>query len=94
MRIEYDREADALYISLQDKEVTRTVGLAEGVNVDLDEQGRFIGIEILDAGERYSLSDIFDLRTENLFIDEAILSKSRIKMSPDSSNAPDAVRQA
>ncbi|MGA7874881.1 MAG: DUF2283 domain-containing protein [Desulfoferrobacter sp.] len=84
MRIEYDRDADALYISLQDKEVYRTVEISEGVNADLDEQGRFIGLEVLDAADRYSLSDIFDLKTENLFIDDAILSRLDIRKKPSS----------
>jgi uncharacterized protein YuzE len=55
VRIEYDREADALYISLQDREVSRTLDLSEGINIDIDEQGKFIGLEVLDAAERYSL---------------------------------------
>lgn len=75
MKVEYDREADALYISLQDKEVSKTIELADGVNVDMDEQGKLIGLEVLDATERYSLADIFDLRTENLFIDDIVLLK-------------------
>jgi uncharacterized protein YuzE len=94
MKIEYDREADALYISLQDKQVSRTIELSEGVNVDLDDQGGLVGIEVLDATERYSLADIFDLKTKNLFIDETILSKSDLKMRPDYPKAPESATQA
>ena len=52
MRITYDAEADALYIELRD--VPAKVGreIADGVTVDLDAQGRIIGLEILDARER------------------------------------------
>lgn len=75
MRIEYDREADAVYIYLQEKEVFRTIEISPGVNVDLDDQGRLIGIEILDATQHYSLSDIFNLRTENLVLDESLLGR-------------------
>ncbi|MEK7821907.1 MAG: DUF2283 domain-containing protein [Planctomycetota bacterium] len=55
MKIEYDREVDALYIRIQEKEVSRTKEVAEGVNLDIDEEGKIIGLEIVGATERYSL---------------------------------------
>jgi len=67
MKIEYDREVDALYVRLQGKFVAKTTEIDEGINIDFDEGGRLIGLEILDATERYSLSDIFNISTENLF---------------------------
>ena len=70
MKIEYDREVDALYIRLQEKYVARTVEIEEGLNLDLDENGKLIGLEVLDATERYSLADIFNLSTENLILGE------------------------
>jgi uncharacterized protein YuzE len=70
MKIEYDREVDALYIRLQEKYVTRTVEIEEGLNLDLDEKGKLIGLEVLDATERYSSADIFNLSTENLILDK------------------------
>jgi len=75
MRIEYDREADAVYIYLQEEEVSRTIELSHGVNIDLDAQDRLIGIEVLDATQYYSLSDIFNLRTENFVLDESLLAR-------------------
>ncbi len=69
MKIEYDREADALYVRLQEKYVARTREVEEGINVDLDDNGKLIGIEILDATERYSLADIFNISTENLILE-------------------------
>jgi uncharacterized protein YuzE len=71
MKIEYDREVDALYVRLQEKFVAKTVELDEGINIDYDEGGRLIGLEILDATERYALSDIFNISKENLFPEEA-----------------------
>jgi uncharacterized protein YuzE len=71
MKIEYDREVDALYVRLQEKFVAKTVELDEGINIDYDEGGRLIGLEILDATEKYALSDIFNISTENLFPEEA-----------------------
>ena len=70
MRIEYDREVDALYIRIQEKEVAQSKEVSDDVVLDLDEQGRIIGLEVLDATQHYSLSDIFNLSTENLILDK------------------------
>jgi len=70
MKIEYDREVDALYIRLQEKYVARTIEIEEGLNLDLDENGKLIGLEVLDATERYTLADIFNISTENLILGE------------------------
>ncbi len=78
MKIEYDKEVDALYIRLQEKYVGRTVELEEGLNLDLDENGKLIGLEVLDATERYSLTDIFNISTENLILGEKEGHKNRI----------------
>jgi uncharacterized protein YuzE len=69
MKIEYDRDVDALYVRLQEKHVDRTTEIEEGINIDFDENGKLIGIEILDATERYSLADIFNISTENLILE-------------------------
>lgn len=66
MKIEYDQEVDALYIRIQEKTVFRTLELKEGINLDMDEEGRIIGLEILDAKELYHKKDIFNVATENL----------------------------
>lgn len=71
MKIEYDREVDALYIRIQEKYVAKTKEIAEGINVDFDEDGKVIGFEILDATDRYSQADIFNLATENLTLGSA-----------------------
>lgn len=76
MRIEYDREIDALYIRLQQKYVARTVEIEEGLNLDLDENGKLIGLEILDATDRYPLADIFNISTENLVLEEKQIMKT------------------
>jgi len=54
MRIEYDNDVDALYIRIQDKEVFRTQEIEEGVNVDLDEKGAVVGLEIIGAMETHA----------------------------------------
>jgi uncharacterized protein YuzE len=71
MKIEYDKEVDALYIRIQEKKVARTKEIEEGINIDLDAEGKIIGLEIIGATERYSKEDIFNLATENLILTEA-----------------------
>lgn len=73
MKIEYDKEIDALYIRLQEKDVDRTLEIEEGLNLDLDRSGKMIGIEVLDAADRYSLADIFNIATENLILDQEMV---------------------
>ncbi len=54
MRAEFDKEADAAYIyfkEIENGEVAETITLNESVNVDLDKNGKVLGIEILDASE-------------------------------------------
>lgn len=70
MKIEYDREVDALYIRIQEKEVYKTKELDEGINLDLDKEGKIIGFEIIGAVERYNQKDIFNIATENLILEE------------------------
>ena len=50
MRITYDNETDSAYIYLvEDSEVARTTGTEDGINLDFDEDGMLLGIEVLDA---------------------------------------------
>ncbi len=71
MKIEYDKEVDALYIRIQEKKVSQTREIEEGINLDIDEDGKVIGLEIIGAAERYKLEDIFNLSTENLILEKA-----------------------
>jgi uncharacterized protein YuzE len=54
MRIEYDKDADSVYIYFKDikeGEVVQTISLNDSVNIDLDADGKTSGIEILDASK-------------------------------------------
>ena len=55
MKIEYDKEADAIYIKLSSKKPTGVVEIKEGVNLDVNELDELIGIEILDASKKIKL---------------------------------------
>ena len=69
MKIEYDREADALYIQLREAYVEDNIDIEEGISVDLDEKRHIVGIEILDASKKLSLKDLVNITIENLPID-------------------------
>lgn len=47
MKIEYDKEADALYIVLRDVPASDSKDLEEGVTIDLDDKGHIVGLEAL-----------------------------------------------
>lgn len=66
MRIEYDKQADALYILLREAHVDDNIDIEEGVTVDLDEKRHIVGIEILDASKKLSLQNIVNITIENL----------------------------
>ncbi len=51
MKIEYDHYAKAIYIRLQEKERGRTIEINENLNIDLDDDGNLIGVEILNPDE-------------------------------------------
>ncbi|MBI5183068.1 MAG: DUF2283 domain-containing protein [Nitrospinae bacterium] len=66
MKIEYSKEADAIYVYFREEYVAKSKEIEDGVVVDFDEKGQFIGIEVLDVSQRFSLSDIVNVNIENL----------------------------
>ncbi len=71
MRIEYDKEADALYIQLREVGLDDNVDIEEGISVDLDANRHVVGIEILDASRKLSLSDMVNITIQNLPLENA-----------------------
>ena len=69
MRIEYDKEADALYIQLREVSVDDNIDIEEGITIDIDEKKHIVGIEILDASKILSLKDLINITIENLPIE-------------------------
>jgi len=66
VKIEYDPEADALYIQLRQAHPNDNIDIKEGVSVDVDEDGHIVGLEILDASKRLSPSDLASISIERL----------------------------
>jgi len=58
MKIEYDPQADALYIELRQGEVQDTLEVGKNLFVDVDEKGEALGIEILYVSRRLAQEDL------------------------------------
>lgn len=52
MRVEYDPQADAMYIRLRQGDVADSDEIRDGVVVDYDASGEVLGIELLSASRR------------------------------------------
>lgn len=66
MKIEYDREANALYVYFREVEVAKSKEVEEGVVVDLDAQGHIVGIEILDVSHRLTTQELVNVNIQNI----------------------------
>lgn len=51
MKVKYDREADVLYIQLSDAPIIDSDEKRKGIVLDYDDEGRIVGIEILNASK-------------------------------------------
>jgi len=49
MKVEYDPEADILYIMIRDGKIKETKDLDEDVWIDVNDRGEIVGIEIWQA---------------------------------------------
>ena len=56
MKVYYDKEVDALYLELGEKKPTGVIELQEGINLDVQDDGKILGIEILDASKKIDLN--------------------------------------
>ncbi len=54
MKTEYDPEANAIYVKFSDDKIEKTEELRPGIILDLDNRGRIVGIEMLDAKQNLS----------------------------------------
>ena len=73
MKIEYDKEVDALYILLTDVKPVDTMDVEEGVTIDLDAQGHIVGMEVLDATNRLGLESLLNVSIENMPLEKVPL---------------------
>jgi uncharacterized protein YuzE len=58
MQITYDTQADALYIKFQDGKFKTNKEVQEGIILDMGEGDVLLGIEILEASNRFLPKDL------------------------------------
>lgn len=66
MRLEYDPQADALYISFQEKYVAKSREISPGVVIDEDENGSTIGIEMLEVSKKIPHHELVSFQVKSL----------------------------
>lgn len=59
----YDLESDVFYIGIKKGFEEKCIEVAPGVNVELDENGRVIGVEILNASKVFKLAKSLKKKT-------------------------------
>jgi len=64
MRVRTDEAADALYIRLQESAIVESEEVSPGVILDFDEDGRVVGIEILNVRQRLPGADLKRVEVE------------------------------
>ena len=70
MRIEYDNEADALYILLKDSTPVDAKDVGTGVTADFDAQGHIVGFEVLEAADKLGLESILTVTIDTLLAEQ------------------------
>ncbi len=64
MRVKVDMESDALYFRLSEEDIVESEETSPGVILDYDEDGRVVGIEILNIKNQFSMEDLSNMKVE------------------------------
>lgn len=66
MKIEYDKEADAVYIEFSEGEFAKNKMIDNDTIIDLDENDNVLGIEIINVSKRLSKDFISNIVVSNI----------------------------
>ncbi|MBU3923606.1 MAG: DUF2283 domain-containing protein [Nanoarchaeota archaeon] len=66
MKITFDKNADAVYIELSDKDFSKNKKIDDSTIIDLDTNGDIIGIELLDVSKRLTTDVLSNITVENI----------------------------
>ena len=66
MKINVDREADALYFHLSDDSIRESEEIAPGLVLDYNERGEVVGFEMLGLSRRASAPDLKKLEFQTV----------------------------
>ena len=64
MRMHYDEQVDALYLSLDESDVVESEEVKPGIILDFNAGGEVVGIEVLDVKRRVPSADLKQLKFE------------------------------
>lgn len=62
MRLHVDKEADALYLRLDDSKIIESEEVSPGVVLDFNERNQVVGIEMLNLSKRTPKLDLGELQ--------------------------------
>ncbi|MDP7324270.1 MAG: DUF2283 domain-containing protein [Candidatus Woesearchaeota archaeon] len=66
MDINYDKDADAVYIEFRKGNFSKNRKIDDLTIIDLDEEGNLLGIEILDASKRIPKESLTSVKVNDL----------------------------
>ena len=66
MKITFDKDADAMYIELSNKEFAANKKIDDNTIIDLDADRNIIGIELLDVSKRIEKEVLSNITVKNL----------------------------
>jgi len=64
MKLHVDKQADALYLRLDDSKIVESLEVSPGVVLDYNEQNQVVGIEMLNLSTRSTGLNLDDLQFE------------------------------
>ncbi len=66
MKIEYDKDADAMYIEFSEGEFAKNKKIDNDTIIDLDSNNNILGIEIINVSKRLSKNFISNIVVSNI----------------------------
>ena len=66
MKINYDKEADAVYIELAKGEFEKNRKIDDFTILDMDKEGNILGIELLEVSKRFSAEALEKIYVKNM----------------------------
>lgn len=68
MEISYNKEADAMYIEFRKGEFAKNKKIDDFTIIDLDKNGKILGIGLLDVSTRIPLESLSEIHVRNLLV--------------------------
>ena len=64
MKVRFDEQADALYLSLDDSKIVESEEVQPGIALDFNESNQVVGVEILRIKDRVPLANLRQMQFE------------------------------